>query len=242
METHTSEIGDGIYRLSTLLPGVGGPAGLTFNQFLIVADEPLLFHTGQRALFPGVSAAVARLLPLDRLRWISFSHVESDECGGLDDFIAAAPNATAVHGTFGCNLWLNDHLARPPRKLANDEVLDLGGKRVRWLDTPNVPHDLNAGLMFEETTRTLICSDLFAHAGESPALSEADILGPAIETMKVFPFTPLTPTTAPTMRRLAGLAPTTLAVMHGASFWGDGASQLEGLAAHYDNLLREALA
>jgi flavorubredoxin len=242
METSVSEIAGGIYRLSTHIPGVGGPAGMSFNQFLVDADEPLLFHTGQRSLFAPVSKAVASVMPLERLRWISFSHVEADECGGLDDFLAAAPNATAVHGTFGCNLWLNDHLARAPRKLADNEVIDLGGKRVRWLDTPNVPHDLNAGLMFEETTGTLICSDLFAHVGTTPAVTDDDLLAPALATLKVFAFTPVTPTTGPTLRRLGELAPSTLAVMHGASYRGDGKAMLDGLAGHYDSLLRQALA
>ena len=240
MDTRIDEIADGIYRLSTLVSGIGGPDGLTFNQFLVKADEPLLFHTGQRALYSTVSAAVESIMPLSRLRWISFSHVEADECGGLDNFLAAAPEATAVHGRFGCDLWLSDQLDRPPRKLDDDEVLDLGGKRVRWLETPNVPHDLNAGLMLEETTNTLICSDLFAHAGDPPALTEDDILAPALETAKVFPFTPATPTTGPTLRRLAALAPTTLAVMHGSSYRGNAGALLNGMAEYYERLLREA--
>ena len=241
MQTTIDEIEAGIYRLSTYLPKVG-PTGFTFNQFLVMGDEPFLFHCGQRALFPATSEAVGKVMDIGKIRWIGFSHVEADECGGLDDFLAAAPNATAVHGAFGCNLWLNDHLARPPRKLADDEVLDLGGKRVRWLDTPNVPHDLNAGLMFEETTGTLICSDLFAHVGATPALSEDDVLAPALATLKFFAFTPVTPTTGATMRRLGELAPSTLAVMHGASYRGDGKAMLDGLAGHYDSLLRQALA
>jgi hypothetical protein len=131
METQVDEIAAGIYRLATFVPGVGGPAGMTFNQFLVEADEPLLFHCGQRSVFASVSAAVRRVLPLERLRWISYSHAEADECGSLNDWLAAAPQATAAQGGIGCNIWLNDAAMRPPRALRDGEVIDLGGKRVR---------------------------------------------------------------------------------------------------------------
>ena len=144
MKTEVAEIADKIYRLSTFLPQVG-PTGFTFNQFLIDADEPLLFHYGQRALFPLVSDAVKRVMPLDRLRWTTCSHVEADESGALNQWLAAAPKATPAHGQVGCNIWLTDMADRPPRVLKNDEVLDLGGKKVRWLDTPHVPHNWDAG-------------------------------------------------------------------------------------------------
>ena len=164
METKVDEIAERIYRLSTFLPSVG-PSGFTFNQFLVDAEEPLLFHCGQRALFPAVSQAVARLLDLRRLRWIAFSHIEADECGSLNEWLAAAPDATVTHGAIGCAIWLNDQAPRPPRALADGEVLDLGGRRVRRLDTPHVPHCWDAGLLYEETTGTLFTSDLLTHVG-----------------------------------------------------------------------------
>jgi flavorubredoxin len=236
METRVDEIAERIYRLSTFLPQVG-PKGLTFNQFLVDAEQPLLFHCGQRALFPAVSAAVSRVIDVRRLSWIAFSHVESDECGSLNEFLAAAPHATATHGAIGCAIWLNDQAPRPPRALANDEVLDLGGRRVRRIDTPHVPHCWDAGLMFEETTGTLFSSDLFTHAGDPRPLTDGDIVEPAMMAETQFGFTGLTPATGPTIRRLAALKPRTLAVMHGSSYSGDGAAVLNRLAAFYEERL-----
>ena len=240
METRVDEIADRIYRLATFLPGVAG-VGLTFNQFLIVADEPLLFHTGQRALFPTVSTAAARIIEIERLRWITFSHVESDECGAMNEWLAAAPRATAAHGRVGCNIWLNDSAIRPPRALADAERIDLGGKIVRRIDTPHLPHCWDAGLIFEETTGTLFTSDLFTQLGETAAVTDRDIAGVAIEVEKILPFTSLTPAAAPTVRKLAALAPRTLAIMHGASYSGDGAAMLSRLADHYAQQLRAAI-
>jgi flavorubredoxin len=236
METRVDEVAERIYRLSTFLPAVG-PRGFTFNQFLVDADEPLLFHCGQRALFPAVSQAAARIMDLRRLRWIAFSHIEADECGSLDEWLDAAPEATVTHGRIGCAIWLNDQAPRPPRALADDEVLDLGGRRVRRLDTPHVPHCWDAGLLFEETTGTLFTSDLFTHVGDPPALTGGDLMGPAIEAERQFGYTALTPATGATIRRLATLAPRTLAVMHGSSYSGAGAPVLETLAGFYDDLL-----
>ena len=179
METRVDEIAERIYRLSTFLPAVG-PKGFTFNQFLVDAEEPLLFHCGQRSLFPAVSQAVATIMDLRRLRWIAFSHIEADECGALAEWLAAAPEATVTHGAIGCAIWLNDQAPRPPRALADGEVLDLGGRRVRRLDTPHVPHCWDAGLLHEETTGTLFTSDLFTHVGNPPALTDGDILEPAM--------------------------------------------------------------
>ena len=241
METRVDEIAERIYRLSTFLPAVG-PKGLTFNQFLVDADEPLLFHCGQRSLFPAVSQAVARVIDVRRLRWIAFSHIEADECGALGEWLAAAPGATVTHGAIGCAIWLNDQAPRPPRALANDEVLDLGSRRVRRLDTPHVPHCWDAGLLFEETTGTLFTSDLFTHVGDPKALTDDDILGPAMAAEGSFGYTALTPATGATIRRLARLQPRTLAVMHGSSFAGDTAPVLESLAVFYDDLLDKGTA
>ena len=242
METRIDEIADGIYRLSTYFPEVVPPAGFTFNQFLVLADEPLLFHCGLRAMFPSSLAAVARLVPVERLRWITFGHFEADECGSMNDWLAVAPQAQVAHGAIACDLSLVDQAARPPRVLADGEVLDLGGKRVRYLDTPHVPHGWDAGVVHEETTATLLCGDLFAQVGDGPALTGGDIVGPATEGEEMFRFTSLGPTTAPTVRRLADLAPRTLALMHGPSFAGDGSDALRCLADWYDERLRRAIA
>ena len=216
MKTTTTEIADGIFRFSTCV-AEAAPGGFTFNQFLIRADEPLLFHTGHRKMFPLVSEAVARIVPLASLRWITFGHVEADECGAMNEFLAAAPRAEVAHGITGCMVSLDDMCDRAPRKLADGEVLDLGGKRVRHIDTPHVPHNWEARVLFEETTRTLFCGDLFTHAGDGPALTTDDIVAPALAAEELFKASALTEVTAPTIRRLAQLEPQTLALMHGSS-------------------------
>lgn len=241
METKVDEIADGIFRVSTWVPQIAPPAGFTFNQFLVRADQPLLFHCGLRHLFPSVSAAVRTLIPLERLRWIAFGHLEADESGAMNEWLAAAPNAEVVGGQIGVLVSINDLAARPPRTLVDGEVLDLGGRRVRHLDTPHVPHGWDARLLFEETTRTLLCGDLFAHVGDPPALTTTDLVEPALEGERAFQSSGLTPNTAPTIRRLATLAPSTLAVMHGASFSGDGRAALEALADGYAELHAEAV-
>jgi flavorubredoxin len=232
METEVTEIADRIYRLATFVPGVAG-VGLGFNQFLIDADEPALFHCGPRGLFGTVSAAAARIMDIKKLRWIMFSHVESDECGALDEWMAAAPNAIAAHGRVGCNIWLNDMAPRPPRALADNEVVDLGGRHVRRLDTAHLPHCWDAGLIFEETTGTLFTSDLFTQVGERPAMGGGEIVADALKVERMLPFTSLTPSAAPNVRRLAALKPKTLAIMHGSSYAGDCPALLEALAADY---------
>jgi flavorubredoxin len=234
MDTRIDEVADGIYRLSTWVPDIAPPAGFTFNQFLIAADEPLLFHTGPRAMFPLVSEAVGTILPIERLRWITFGHVESDECGSMNQWLAAAPRAEVAHGMTGCMVSLNDLADRPPRPLADGEILDLGDKRVRHLDTPHVPHAWEARVLYEETTGTLLCGDLFTHLGNGPALTTDDIVEPAMQAEAMFRSTSLAPDTADVMRRLGDLAPNTLALMHGSSFSGDGAKALNNLAAAYE--------
>jgi flavorubredoxin len=233
METTTHEIADGIFRFSTYIEG----PNLPFNQYLVVADEPLLWHTGHRQLFPLVSGAVAKVMPVDRLRWISFGHVEADECGSMNEWLAAAPDATVVHGATGVFVSLNDLSDRAPRVAGNGEVLDLGGKRVRWLDTPHVPHAWEAGLLFEETTSTLFCGDLFTAQGEVAPTTSADIVGPAIAAEDVFHATSLTPGTGPTIRGLTDLDAVSLAMMHGPVFTGDTKHALQSLAEYYDGLV-----
>ncbi len=232
MQPVVDEIADGIYRISTWIPEVS-PVGFTFNQFLVTGDEPLLFHTGPRGMFPLVAEAVATVIPVESLRWITFGHVESDECGSMNMWLAAAPNSQVAHGALGCDVSLNDMCDRPPRALAEGEVIDIGGKRLRQISTPHVPHGWEAQVLFEETTGTLLCGDLLSHAGPSSALS-TDILGPAIETEQLFHSMTMAPQTTSTLRALGDLRPTTLAIMHGSSFVGDGGAVLHGLAGALD--------
>jgi flavorubredoxin len=228
MQTSVDEIASGVYRLSTWVPGITDQ-GFTFNQFLLTGDEPFLFHCGQRQLFPAVSAAVERVIPVEKLRWISFGHVEADECGAMNLWLAAAPHAEVIHGQLACMLSLTDMCDRPP-VVAADDPLDTGGHRLRFLPTPHVPHHWEAGLWFDETTATLLAGDLFTHVGNPPALTEDDLVEPALAAEGIFHATGLTVGLGATLDQLAGLRPTTLAVMHGASFRGDGAAQLRGLA------------
>jgi len=234
MKTDVAEIAEGIWRLSNLVREIAPPLGFTFNQFLVDADEPFLFHCGPRAMFPLVSAAFTGLMPLERLRWISFGHVESDECGSMNLWLKAAPDAQVVHGATACMVSLNDLADRPPRMLAHGETLDLGGRRIRYLDTPHVPHAWESGVVYEETTKTLFCGDLFTHLGNGPALTTASIVEPAVIAEEAFRATALTPNTAPTIRLLAALSPARLALMHGSSFEGDAAGQLNRLANYYE--------
>jgi flavorubredoxin len=240
MQTKVDEITSDIFRLSTFVPDVS-PAGFTFNQYLILAEQPLLFHCGGRGLFPPVSKAAGELMPVERLRWISFGHVESDECGSMNAWLAAAPEAQVAHGMTACMVSLNDLADRPPRPLANGEVLDLGGKRVRWIDTPHVPHAWESGLIFEETTKTLFTGDLFTHFGDGPAIGKTSIVEPAIQAEEAFHASAITPATAPTIRALKALAPQRLAVMHGSCFEGDCERELEALAAYYERQLKVAV-
>src|SRR6266496_2600916 len=240
METRVDDIADDIYRLSTYVPEIAAPAGFTFNQFVVKADEPLLFHCGPRQMFPLVSEAAARIVPLDQFRWITFGHVESDECGSMNDWLAVAPNAEVAHGAIGCLVSLNDMADRPPRMLEDGEVIDLGGKRVRHFDTPHVPHNWEARVLHEETTNTLLCGDIGTAAGGGPAITEGDIVGPAMETEDLFYASSLTPALAPTIRKLADLQPSTLAIMHGSSFSGDCAATLHALADYYAGRLAVA--
>lgn len=243
METQIAEIAPGIYRLSTFVPEIAPPAGFTFNQFLVLGDEPLLFHTGLHRMFPLVHAALSRILPPDRLRWICFGHYEADECGAMNEWLSVAPHAEVAQGQTACLVSLNDMAVRPPRILADNEVIALGNdRRVRYLDTPHVPHGWEAGVLYEEATGTLLCGDLFTQFGNTGPLTEGDVVGPAIAAEDLFRASSLTPSTETTIRRLAELSPQTLALMHGPSFAGDGAAALVALADDYDRRIRAALA
>jgi flavorubredoxin len=241
MEPTLDEIADGIYRIATYVPDIAPPAGFTFNQFLVVADEPLLFHTGPRAMFPLVAEAVAKVIPVESLRWITFGHVESDECGSMNMWLAAAPHSEVAHGALGCLVSLNDMCDRPPRALADGEVIDLGGKRIRHIDTPHVPHNWEARVLFEETTATLLCGDLLSQLGGADVpLTTDDVVEPALFAESMFRGCSFAPSTADTIRKLGDLQPTTLAIMHGSSFQGDGKQALYGLADGGERLLASA--
>jgi flavorubredoxin len=233
------QIAEDIYRIATWVPDVT-PEGFTFNQFLVAADEPLLFHTGPRGMFPLVAEAVGTVLPVESLRWITFGHVEADECGSVNMWLAAAPDSQVAFGALGCDVSLNDLCDRPPRALQDGEVIDLGGKRVRQISTPHVPHGWEAQVVFEETTRTLLCGDLFTQVGAGPAVTTADLVEPALAAEGMFHATSLAPHTGATLRGLGELEPEVLAVMHGSSFQGDGKRACFDLADRYEKLIADA--
>jgi flavorubredoxin len=241
MDTRIDEISAGLYRFSTYVPHIAPPAGFTFNQFLVLGQEPLLFHLGHRKTFPLTAAAVSRVLPLEKLRWLSFGHVEADECGAMNDWLAAAPNAEIVHGMIGARVSIDDMADRPAHTIADDAVLDIGNRRLRFIATPHVPHGWEAGVFFEEMTETLLCGDLFTHPGNGAAITESEIVTPAMVAEDLFGFSSLSPTTGATLRKLAALQPAALALMHGSSFRGDCSAALRDLADRYDSLVRAAL-
>ncbi|SIJ20091.1 putative flavoprotein [Mycobacteroides abscessus subsp. bolletii] len=234
MNTTVDEIADGIFRFSAWIPDIT-EHGFTFNQFLLTGEQPFLFHTGQNFLYPTVSQAISRVIPLESMRWISFGHVEADECGAVNRFLAAAPHAEVIHSPLACMLSLNDMCDRPP-VAAGEPAHDIGGHRLRFLATPHIPHNWEAGLWFDETTATLLCGDLFTHTGQVPALTESDCVAPALAAEGLFHATGLTTTLAPTLEQLAALEPATLAIMHGSSYVGDGAGQLRLLRDGYTEL------
>lgn len=229
METAVTEIAPDIFRLSTFIPD----AGLAFNQFLVKDEEPLLFHTGMKALFPLVQAALAHVIDGKGLRWITFGHYEADECGAMNEWLAAAPKATVAHGAIGVMTSINDQADRPPRALQDGDVLELGSKRIRYIATPHVPHGWDAGVLYEETTRTLFAGDLFTQLGRGETVTEADIVGPAFEAEDRFHATAMAPATVPTIQRLAELPIETLALMHAPAYRGEPTRALNDLAAGY---------
>jgi flavorubredoxin len=237
MQARLDQIADRIYRISTYVPAIG-PDGFTFNQFLVDAEEPLLYHTGMRRLFPLVREAIERVMPVERLRWISFAHVEADECGAMNEFLAVAPHAQVAHGQLGCTLSLDDLCDRPPRPLGEGEVLDIGGAALRRglvaLPTPHVPHNWESHMLFEQETGTLFLGDLCTQTGDGPAVTDEDLLDAAIAAEDLFRQTSLGPAVPATYRRLADLRPSTLAVMHGSSYSGDCPGLLRALADVYE--------
>lgn len=238
MDTDLSEIADGIYRISTFRD----PPGLMFNQFLVVAEQPLLFHAGHRSLFPRVTEAVGKVIDPGMLRWLSFGHIEADESGAMNHWLGLAPHAQVVHGRIGVGVSLEDLADRAPIALADGETLDLGSKRVRWIDTPQLPHGWEAGLLFEETTATLFAGDLFTVLGPGPATRTADLVEPALNAETAFHATALTARTSAQIADLADLAPATVASMHAPAFAGDCVQALRDLASAYEERFRATLA
>jgi len=226
------EIAPDIYRISLFIPEYN----LQFNQFLVRDDEPLLFHTGTRRMFPEVREAVSTVIDPASLRWISYSHFEVDECGALNEWLEVAPSAQAACSEVGVIVNLGDFASRPPRALRRDETFETGRHRFRFLPTPHLPHGWDAGLLFDETTGTLFCSDLFHQAGDVEPLTESDVIGRTRAVLASYrggplmDYMPYTPYAGRLLREIGELKPRTLAAMHGSSFTGDGARAIEDLA------------
>jgi flavorubredoxin len=228
--TNVHEISAGIYRINT---PVTLPTGdkFSFNQYLVADDEPLLFHTGPRRMFPLVSEAIRRVLPLESLRHVGFSHVEADESGAMNLLLEAAPHAVPLCSRVAAMVSMTDLADRPPRAMADGELLSLGVHTLQWFDTPHLPHGWDSGLAIETSTRTLLCGDLFTQpGGGEQALTESDILGPSEAFRHVMDYYAHAPHTADTLARLAAQAPTTLACMHGSAWQGDGGRLLRDLS------------
>lgn len=234
-EVRVTEIADGIHQFTTYLDEID----FGLNQYLVTGDEPLLFHTGLRSLHGSIAEAVAPVVPLPDLRWIGFGHVEADECGSLNQWLAAAPSAIATTGITGCMVSVADIADRAPRSLADDEVLDIGGHRMRWIDTPHLPHGWEAGLLYDETTKTLLCGDLFSQWGPYPPTTADDIAVPGAADDPSYSLTPSSPAS---LRRLAALDITTLAQMHGPAFTGDCRAALLTLADQFEARIANVIA
>lgn len=228
--TNVHEVANGIYRINTPVE-IAGAGGFSFNQYLVAADEPLLFHTGLRRMFPLVRDAVASILPVENLRYIAFSHVEADECGSLNEWLAAAPHSVPLCGTIAAMVSINDLADRAPTALADGEQLELGSHSMRWFDTPHLPHAWECGFLMEEGTRTLLCGDLFTQGGANlPPITETDILEPSEAFRQAMDYFSHTSKARDMLEKLASADPTTLACMHGSAWSGNGAVLLRSLA------------
>lgn len=231
-ETRIDEIGDGIYRISTPIPPQAIAGGFTFNQFLIDDDAPLLFHTGPRKLFDRTRDAIARVMPVENLRYVAYSHFEPDECGALNEFLSSAPQAEPVCGRISAMVCAGDYADRKAMALADGQRLDLGSRVMEWIDAPHVPHGWDCGFLADISNRTLFCGDLFTQNGANHApLTKDDILEPSEASRRGMDYFAYAPRTTAVLERMAALQPTTLACMHGASWQGDGAGLLRALAA-----------
>jgi flavorubredoxin len=228
--TRIDEIADGIYRISTWLPAAVGGRGISINRFLVLGEEPLLFHTGRRADAAAALDAIARVVPLERLRWLSFGHVEADECGAMNQLLAAAPHLEVAFGALGCTISVDDLADRPPRRLTPGEAVDLGGRRLVMVPTPHAPHNQEAQVLFEETTATLLCGDLFTQLGDGPPVAGTCLVEQALDAEDVLASAAPGEAVPRALDHLAGLGPRTVATMHGSSFEGDGGAALRQLA------------
>ncbi len=234
-----TEIAPDVYRISTYVPDFN----LQFNQFLVTDDEPLLFHTGMRALFPLVREQVASIIDPATIRWIGFSHFEADECGSLNDWLAIAPEAQPVCSMVGAMVSVNDFSTRPAHAMTDGEMLNTGRHEFRFLHTPHVPHCWEAAMLFEKTNRTLFCSDLFTHYGDVEPATASDIVGRFKADLiagEQGPFAqayPYSPNTDAQLKRVAELQPKTIAVMHGSSFSGDGEQAINDLSVAMKEVL-----
>jgi flavorubredoxin len=236
-DTRIDPIGDSLYRISTAVPPEAVPGGFTFNQYLLIDEAPLLFHTGLRGLFEPVCQAIESVLPLEQLRYVAFCHVEADECGALNDFLRAAPQAQPLCSRVAAMTSIGDLADRPPRILADGEALSLGGHVVEWIDAPHVPHGWENGFLFERTTSTLFCGDLFTQGGHEHDPLADDILEASESMRAALDYFAHGANTRPMLERLAALKPHTLACMHGSAYRGDGSALLLALA---DRLASEA--
>lgn len=226
--TRIDEIEDGIFKIHTPVRAI--PGGFSFNQYLVVDDEPLLFHTGPRKMFPLVQQAIAHVLPVDKLRWISFSHFEADECGALNELLAVAPNARPLCSRIGALVSVNDVADREARGMADGETIAIGKRTLTWLDTPHLPHAWECGVLADTANRVLFCGDLFTQPGaDHPVVTEGDILGPSEGFRGAMDYFAHARNTRSLVDKLARLDPRTLACMHGAAFRGDGAKLLRAL-------------
>jgi flavorubredoxin len=227
--TNIAEVAKGIYRINTAVDTPGG--AFSFNQYLLVDDDPLLFHTGPRRMFPLVREAMAAVMAPERLRWISFAHVEADESGSLNDWLAIAPRAQPLVGSIAAMVSITDLADRPPRALADGETISTGAHTLRWFDAPHVPHGWENGYLGDESTRTLFCGDLFTQPGRGDiAVTESDILAPSEAYRHAMDYYSDTRRARPVMEKLAAFEPETLACMHGSAWRGDGKSLLLALA------------
>ena len=230
--TNVHEVAEGIFRINTPVPPSFIPGGFSFNQFLLRSEEPLLFHTGPKKMFPLVAEAVATVLPVASLKHIAFSHFEADECGSLNEWLAAAPHSQPVCGRVAAMVSVNDVADRPARAMGDGEVLELGGHSVKWLDAAHLPHGWETGYMFEKKTRTLLCGDLFTQPGPGKApVTEDDILGPSEVFRGKMDYFSHSTNASTLIERLAKTEPATLACMHGSVWHGDGAALLRALSA-----------
>lgn len=237
-----TEIGPEIYRISVFASAFN----LQFNHFLIKDDEPLLFHSGLKGMFPDVREAVASVMDPARLRWVGFSHFESDECGALNRWLELAPKAEPVCSVLGAMVSVNDFAVRPARGLLENDVLTTGKRRFRCCRTPHLPHGWDASLLFEETTGTLLCSDLFHQLGDVEPLTTTDVVGRSREALREYQagiladYSPYTHHTGALFGQLAALKPKTMAIMHGSSFSGDGARALNDLGQLFKEIFGQA--